>query len=460
MPAAPTPPLDNMTDTNTSPQRHATEFRNPPFWDRNVIYFANLKSLFFGNGEQTEELARQVGEIDSYGGRLAPVLNIVYGGGKNVLVVDRQPDPALLSYFKSSLGLSLPKIEQIDRDAYKNLKDVAARADDWLANSPVWIDGYVTDETLAAWARSVSAQTISTTDGSRQGNDKIKLFQFLESRSLPTPDTSIARDPTEAQTFLVELRRRGYRHAAVRSAIGASGIGMIKIGLDEDQLSIPSMLFHEGSCLVQGWLEPGVNGVQHVRSPSVQLFLDETTVYMFDITDQILSESSIHEGNTSPPMELGDTLREELLRQAGEAGTWVHNQGYRGTASVDFLVVRSHDQPQSSVYVCEVNARITGATYPSVLARHLLPNSAWLMRNLRLEFAIEGERLLQLINKMGLLYNGKSASGVVPLNFNFDKSDKAIKGQFVCLAPSVPECIDLLQTMVDTLPFKTTTERD
>lgn len=80
--------------------------------------------------------------------------------------------------------------------------------------------------------------------------------------------------------------------------------------------------------MVQGWIEVGINRVIDVKSPSVQLFLDDSSVHLYDITDQILSKDSVHEGNVSPPPYLDEVLKTELLRQADLVGGWLHSQGY------------------------------------------------------------------------------------------------------------------------------------
>ena len=143
------------------------------------------------------------------------------------------------------------------------------------------------------------------------------------------------------------------------------------------------------------------------------MFLDDESVYLFDLTEQILSKDSIHEGNISPPPYLGEMpgIREELLRQAGVAGEWLHAQGYRGTASTDFLLVEKESGDAPEVYICEINARVTGATYPSVLARHVAPKGAWLLRNVRIQEPLEGDRLLDLLHWPGHLYRWKTTSG-------------------------------------------------
>ncbi len=452
-----------MRGTQTLPLAEDTENKIPEFWDRSVVFFANLLALFFGNEKQAKELADEVGEVDTYGGRVIPILNLIYRGGNNVLVLERTPDYSLCRYFENALGLDLPKVEILH---HADFVDLPRNGERWtrerLRNSSQWVDGYVTDKTLAAWASKSGKRTVSTHEGSHCGNNKRLLHERLMQENLPIPRTIIASDSSEACEGLLSLQSEGFRWSAVRSALGASGIGMIKVDLASPigTQEIPDHFFHEGPCLVQGWLEPGYDGITRVESPSVQLFLDEEAIHMFDITEQILSEESVHEGNMSPPRYLTPTLRAEVIRQAYVAGTWLHEQGYRGTASADFIVTDSGADKEPTVYVCEVNARITGATYPSVLARHFLPKGAWLMRNLRLETPIEGEKLLSMLETANLLFLKSSGKGVLPINFNLEKDGLVSKGQFLCLANSVDHCIELLDMARERLPTASRTDRD
>lgn len=450
-----------MPEAATTPRVNITEFRTPEFWNRSVLFFANLKSLFLGNTEQTEELAQLVGEIDTYGGRLAPVLNLIYRSEHNTLFLERSPEQSLMAYFSRTLGLGIPKIELLAYDNYQSHDKASEQLAKRTLSKSDWVDGYVTDSTLLKWADATNAQTVSSAEGCRTGNNKTSLYQFLAAENLPTPDTVLADSPNAVIAGFRHLHSLGYRNAVARAAIGASGIGMIKTSLDDlSQITVPSQFFHGGPCLVQGWLEPGIKETHSVSSPSVQLFIDDHTAHLFDITDQILSSDSVHEGNYSPPLSADSDTQAELLRQASEAAIWLYRQGYRGTASVDFLVVEKSNKPAPEAYICEINARITGATYPSVLARNLQPGSAWLMRNLRLEHPINGKDLLSLIDQSNHLYRREQREGIVPLNFNCDPRGQTRKGQFLCLASDVPNCARLLDSLVSSLPFKTQIERD
>jgi hypothetical protein len=433
-----------------------TQGRLPEFWHRDVTFFANLLSLFFGNEGGAATLRREVGEIDSYGGRLVPIMNLLFKNSNNLLVIPRAPDGSLCVYFRDSLGLTLPEMHVMTREAFLMLglggktSTTVNGAETLSSHSSRWIDGFVTDATLERIANSFDKQTITTESGSRHGNNKLLLHQFLASNGLPVVDTCIAETEADVDRCARELARRGFRSAVIKAQVGASGIGMLKledIGQPVQSEDVPSYLFHEGPCLVQGWLEPGRGGVLEIHSPSVQIFVSDASVYLYDVTEQILSETSVHEGNESPPAYLRHSrgLREEIFEQAGAAARWLHGIGYRGTASADFLVVRFESREFPEVYVCELNARVTGATYPSVLARHFMPDGAWLHRNLRLRKPLPGKVLLARFGQRDHLYSPGKERGVLPVNFNFDPDGLVNKGQFLCLAESREECSGYLE---------------
>lgn len=421
----------------------------PRFWNRSVTFVANLLGLFFGNEEETRLLVDTVGEVDSYGGRLLPILDLVYAGDeRNLLVLEREPDKDLAAYFREVAGLSLPETMVLPHEEYLALG--APARDSGCEGHPAvrrirehaasGIDGYVTDPVLVALAQQAGHATFSTAEGSRRGNNKTALHLFLEDSGLPVPPTRLADDPSEIGPALEDLASRGFSSGVVKAPVGASGIGLIKVPslAATRDMEVPRHFFTEGPVMVQAWLRPGENRVSSVRSPSVQLFLEEERIALWDLTEQILGDDSVHEGNESPPVYLADHpgLREELLHQAGEAARWLHRQGYRGTGSVDFLVTFL-EEGGFVVYVCEINARVTGATYPAVLARHFLPEGAWLLRNLRFSEPVRGQDILGLLEtSRDLFVPGESEFGVMPVNFNTGPDGLVHKGQFLCLSAS------------------------
>jgi hypothetical protein len=439
----------------------------PEFWDRRAVFLANLLSLFFGNQEETDALRREIGTLETYGNRLLPILNLLFKGRPNLLVLQRAPDPALLAYFVDRLGLELPELLLAPGNAYERLLQQNASGDPTpsphlhriAGHSAEWMDGFVTDENLAGLARRTGKKTVSTESGSRRGNNKRLLHDYLVAEGLPAFETRMAKNRSEVPACLSALADLGYRQAVLKSPIGASGIGLIRVATDGDD-DVPDYLFHEGACLVQGWLDDGKSSVQPIGSPSVQVFVADDSVTLYDITDQILSNESIHEGNVAPPpcFLKAPGLRDELLRQSSKACEWLHAQGYRGTGSLDFHVVKHNGAIE--VRICEINARVTGATYPSVLARHFAPEKAWLMRNLRFHPPIEGARLLNLLDEKSMLYHPGNELGILPINFNLDEQGHTAKGQFLCLAESTEAAGRLLDAARHVLPVALNYDRD
>lgn len=446
----------------------------PDFWSRRVLFFANLLALFFGNESQTQSLSAEVGEIDSYGARLIPVLNLLFRSQDNLLVLERNPDEDLCNYLSKELGLSLPRLHVQRHSEYIRLgKLLAAHQTEEvdlllteIGQHPAeWLDGYVTDETLAGIAQHLGRRTLSTTEASRHGNNKLLLHQFLERCGLPVFDTILAHTAAEVPDCTRQLAKLGYQKAVLRAQIGASGIGMLilpDINAPDSFPAIPDHLFFEGPCMVQGWLAPGVNGVTRVRSPSTQLFVNDETVFAFDMTEQILSHDSVHQGNESPPGYFDDFpgLHDECRRLAEAAGAWLFSTGYRGTASIDWLIAERHGKPLPDVYVCEINARVTGATYPSLLARHFYPDGAWLLRNLRLRTPLTTSQLLQMFDAPRHLYRPDRSNGIIPLNLNFGSDGLVHKGQFLCLGSTTDECHRFLVLAEQDLPIDWHADRD
>ncbi len=444
----------------------------PPFPPRRAAFVANLLSLFYGNREETELLREKVGQIESYGGRLIPILNLLFPGGTPDLVLEKAPEETLNHYLQDELGLSLPNIVTLEHDDYlaivrrlragKPLEELAAIPERLATHQLDCLHGYVTDPDLSILAEYCSAATLSTEEGSRKGNNKWLLHDHLEKEGLPVFDTVMVDSPDAVPTALRQLRDQGYARAVLKSQVGASGIGIHAMDTHGSVDPVPDLFFFEGPCMLQGWLAPGHGNISAVYSPSVQLYLEATLgVFLYDLTEQILDEASIHEGNVAPPPHFIDrpAMQETLYEQAAVAGRWLHDQGYRGTASVDFLVTETTDGSMQA-YVCEINARVTGATYPAVLARHFQPKGAWLMRNLRFRQPQAAQSLLSLLDDHGHLFRPGMPAGILPINLNADPSGRIVKGQFLCLAATIPECERYLHLGEEDLPVTFDFERD
>lgn len=442
----------------------------PVFWDKSVVFVVNLHALFFGNDELTKVLEGEIRGIPTYGGRVISVLDLIFRGKNNLVLMETPPDKSLVDYVKNSLGVSIPDMEILSYECYQSLKnrfknhaleDMERIFEKVRSHSADWIDGYVTDETLRTIAENTGKSTISSIEGSKNGNNKLLLYKYLLEKGLPVFDTALASSPGEVISSFQKLCKKGYREAVLKSQIGASGCGLAKhYTACNPTDELPDYFFFEGVCLVQGWLNDNVAGVKKIGSPSVQMFLSEDRLSLYDITEQFLSAESVHEGNFSPPPYFKDRpdIKDEILSQSAVAGSWLHEQGYRGTAGIDFLIVERNGKTE--VIINEINARITGATYPAVLARHFLPHGAWLMRNLRFDPSLQSSHLLSKVDGGGILFNKDMNSGVLPFNFNLDDAGNVHKGQFLFIAPEIEECFNLLNEIQSLFPSVCKFDRD
>lgn len=442
----------------------------PPFWNRSVAFFANILSLFYGNLSETEVLKKEVGALETYGSRLIPLINIMFRGGNNVLFLEVPPDNQLIQYFSHDLKLTLPKVKVIPYETYqmfsqKNIRypDKAQQIIDDLRDLDIdWLGGYVVDDALINLAQALGKKTVGTRQGCRNGNNKLLLHQFLKTTCLNIFDSYEPDTIKDIKQCLNDLKAKGYQYAVIKAPIGASGIGMFKVSLDSPNvdLKIPEYLLFEGQVLVQGWLDESVKGVKYIASPSIQLFIDDQRVHFYDLTDQILSAESIHEGNVAPPVFItqGCDCRQELFDQAAIAGDWLYEQGYRGTGSIDFHVIVRHERTE--VRICEINARVTGATYPSILARTFLPRGAWLMRNIRFDPSCDAANLLDTLGRHKLLFKPGMSGGILPFNFNPNETGNIIKGQFLFLGPSVNDVFCLLKRLQELDTIQGVYDRD
>jgi len=439
----------------------------PALWPDSVVFFADLYAIFFGEPEKTRQLKDSVRGFFGYGGRLIPMLNLLYRGGNNRLLLQETPDADAIAYFRNTLGLSLPETMVLDHRDHPTLHEgLMCRPDLWAAlrDHPAdRVDGYVTDSHLEGIAKRLGIPVLNGHQASRDANDKRLLNDFLHTAGLPQFDGGEVSPGPDLVRALTDLARGGYRRAVIRSALGASGFGVATVALDPSGTEPPHLPRHLGTeerLLVQGWIEPGVCGITEVASPSVQFFIGPDAVTVFDLTGQLLKDASIHEGNVSPPTDLGadPAIHAEVLAQTGEVTRWVAATGYMGTGSIDFLVYRQHGTLR--VCVCEVNARVTGATYPSLLARRFRPGGAWLMRNFGFEPRFSTSKILHALNRAKRLYRPGAAGGVLPINFIHDRDHRVVKSQLLFLADTPDACHDEMLRCLDPLPVRGTYERD
>jgi len=458
---------ENVLNAHAAPPVAVRIGTLPPLWPHGVVFFANIDRIFYGDEEKTRHLMHHVQGFSNYGARMIPVLGLLYRGG-NLLVLSAEPVASTLDYFESSLGIRLPETLVLPMEArgagipdspYGH--DIAAR----VRQHPAQIlDGYVTDPDLERFAESVGKKLTNLYASSRAANDKILLHRHLVREGLPLFDGGETRSEGELQRCLDSLKRKGYRKAIVRASLGASGFGMTVIDLSSARgPSLGDLLSREGGLLCQGWVEPGLQGIDQIVSPSIQFFCSAPDgITLFDITEQLLSRSSVHEGNVVPPEAFspvaGDPVYDELIRQARSVCRWVASTGYRGTGSIDFLVY-GHEE-KKTIVVCEVNARVTGATYPSLLARNFQPHGSWMMRNYMFQPCSRPKDFFTSLDDQGLLFRANGISGILPINVIPDADGFLWKAQILFMAGRRSECVDLEARFPTVVPRGCVYDRD
>ncbi len=457
-----------MNVKNSSPEKITVNMRLgtlPTLWQESAIFYSNLDCIFFGHPEKTRQLLENVSGFHGYGSRLLPIIGLIFRGNHNLLLLQEEPDPAITHYFSKSLNLRLPTVEIVkvptectfgqfiyDEKIRQHLRDHPAKL----------MDGYITDSSLESMAQDLNKKLINTHQCCRNANDKILLHRFLKQVGLPAFDGGEAMLGREVENRFTELKNMGYKKAVVRSSLGASGFGMAIAELDKiRQPAYFEELFPGEKVLVQGWLEEGNMGIDRIFSPSVQFFCDGKGIAtLYDITDQLLSKNSIHQGNLSPPESFAadSPTHKEILRQAQITTSWIGSLGYSGTGSIDFLVSTAGEK--ITVYICEVNARVTGATYPSLLARNFNPKGAWLMRNISFGPCMTAQEFFDLLAQRDILYVPGSKKGILPLNVIISENRQITKCQLLVLSPMMQQCVEIIEAFPDLLPSSCTFDRD
>src|ERR671914_1143491 len=113
--------IEHVSVKTMAPEVKITPGRLPRFWDRNVLFFCNMHSIFYENQEQAHDLISQIYGAHSYGSRVVSILNLLFGRGPNKIFLEAPPEPNLLDYLSGDLQLSLPSFAVLDHRGYQDL---------------------------------------------------------------------------------------------------------------------------------------------------------------------------------------------------------------------------------------------------------------------------------------------------------------------------------------------------
>jgi hypothetical protein len=142
----------------------------------------------------------------------------------------------------------------------------------------------------------------------------------------------------------------------------------------------------------------------------VDVPLDGGPPVLVGTSDQILTDTFVHQGNLAPSRA---TRIQEMARDAVRLAQWLQTQGYSGPAGFDFI--EWEDDGARRYALCELNPRVNGATYPLALLERFRPLGcrACLSVNLR----TRAGNFEQLRPELGaLMLQPGHTSGLLPYN--------------------------------------------
>ena len=158
-----------------------------------------------------------------------------------------------------------------------------------------------------------------------------------------------------------------------------------------------------------------------IASPNIlmQIEPDGGNIFCVSITDQILTNKLVHEGNISPS---NTKTIEGMLNSAREISKWLQAEGYRGLAGFDFGEYFSTETGELNYFLAEINPRTNGSAYPKFLMEHL--NRIQIKKgrpsieafvSARLE--TKADSFSELRELYGhLFFNSETGKGLVPYN--------------------------------------------
>ena len=158
-----------------------------------------------------------------------------------------------------------------------------------------------------------------------------------------------------------------------------------------------------------------------VVSPNILMYIEQgnSEILCVSITDQILTDHLVHEGNIYPTR--AKTLK-EMMNSAHRMSKWLQAYGYSGFVGFDFGEYFNTEKGQLDYFLAEINPRINAATYPKSLMEYLNKKQkqkgwpyieAFLSANVKTKAGSFAE-LSELYGH--LFFKPKTAKGLVPYN--------------------------------------------
>jgi hypothetical protein len=153
----------------------------------------------------------------------------------------------------------------------------------------------------------------------------------------------------------------------IRGSYGASGSSLFVV--ENNTLSIEQALSdiaHRTSnriYLVEVMLEVSF-------SPNILMHIEpgNSNIFCISVTDQILSDNLMHDGNVYPSR--ARTLK-EMLTSARKMSAWLQGEGYVGLIGFDFAEHQNQKTGRYEHFLAEINPRVNAAVYPKSMMEYL-----------------------------------------------------------------------------------------
>lgn len=158
-----------------------------------------------------------------------------------------------------------------------------------------------------------------------------------------------------------------------------------------------------------------------VVSPNILMHLEPGNgkVLCVGITDQLLNDNLMHEGNIYPSK--AKTLK-NMINSAQRMSQWLQSEGYCGSVGFDFVEHLNPETGGFEHFLAEINPRTNAAAYPKSLMEHLNKKQeqnggphieAFLSTNIK----TKASSFAELSAWYGhLFFNPKTGKGLVPYN--------------------------------------------
>jgi len=158
-----------------------------------------------------------------------------------------------------------------------------------------------------------------------------------------------------------------------------------------------------------------------VVSPNILMYIEQgnSEILCVSITDQILTDHLVHEGNIYPTR--AKTLK-EMMNSAHRMSKWLQSRGYGGLVGFDFGEYLNPETGGVEHFLAEINPRVNAAAYPKAMMEHFnkkLRQKGWpcIDSFLSAKIKTEARSFAELIELYGhLFFKPETGKGLFPYN--------------------------------------------